>query len=75
MAEMRFKAGTGKTILKAIHERRLEMAKELVSHSETPLEAIPGMTGWKSASSFRERFRAAFGQSMLAMRKKKVRAF
>ena len=37
--------GTGKTILKAIHERRLEMAKELVSHSETPLEAIPGMTG------------------------------
>ena len=74
LAEMRFKAGTGKTILKAIHERRLEMAKELVSHSENPLEAIPGMTGWKSASSFRERFRAAFGQSMLAMRQSSAKA-
>ena len=40
-----------------------------MNQTQIPLEAIPSMTGWKSATSFRERFRAAFGQSMLDMRK------
>ena len=70
LAEMRFKAGAGKTILQAIHEHRLEKAKYLVCRTETPLDAIPGLTGWKSSTAFRERFRAEFGESMSSMRRR-----
>ena len=68
LAEMRFKTGTGKTILQAIHECRLAKAKELVCRSNTPLDAIPGMSGWKSATAFRRSFQMAFGQTMRKMR-------
>ena len=69
LAERRFKDATGKTILKAIHERRLEAARKLVCLSDTPLETIPGLVGWKSATAFREVFRNTFGENMHSMRR------
>ena len=68
LAERLFKEATGRTLLDAIHSRRLERAAELVRESATPLEMIPGLVGWRSATAFRERFRAAFGTTMRVMR-------
>lgn len=69
LSERVFKDATGHTFLEAIHARRLERAAELVRNSSTPLEMIPGLVGWKSATAFRESFRAAFGATMREMRR------
>jgi LacI family transcriptional regulator len=68
LAERLFKEAVGLTILEAIHSRRLERAAELVKNSDNPLEMIPGLVGWKSATAFRVSFRNKFGMTMREMR-------
>ena len=51
LAERRFKNATGKTILKAVHERRLEVARKPVCLSAPPpLDTVPVHNGSSSTS-------------------------
>ena len=73
LAERTFKEALGHTILEAIHARRLERAAELVKNSDSPLELIPGLVGWKSATAFRVCFRNTFGMTMREMRRTSIK--
>lgn len=68
LAERRFLAGTGLTILEAIHRHRLEKARDMVVGTDIPLESIPGLVGWRSSTAFRDCFRSTFGTNMRTMR-------
>lgn len=43
--------------------RRMEQAKSLLMHTDTPVGAVAAEVGYEDPSAFSRRFRAAFGQS------------
>lgn len=65
MAEIRFKAATGKTIGDAILTRRLELACEYLKDGRSSVSAIANFCGWTSDIAFRKAFKSRFGVSPL----------
>ena len=61
LAEMRFRLATGKSPLEAIHDRRLEHACELLSATDSSVEAIANMCGYGSAVFLQKLFRRRTG--------------
>lgn len=70
-AEYRFRAATGKSILEAIRETRLERAMSLIKDGTMGLEAIADACGYKSAVVFSHAFKSVTGLSPRAWRKRK----
>lgn len=68
MAEIRFKAATGKTINGKILERRLETACKYLSQGKNTIPAIANFCGWESDIAFRKVFKKHFGVSPLKWR-------
>lgn len=68
-AEQRFKRVTGKTILEAINELRLNRVQALLSKPAQKISAIANFCGWTSENSLRKFFRASTGMSMSEWRK------
>ena len=69
MAEMRFRAATGRSILEEIRGMRLTKAKELLAGSPMKLEAVANFCGYKSAVAFSIFFKAEAGQTPADWRK------
>ena len=65
MAEIRFKAATGKTIGEAILERRLSAACAYLKDGKSSVSAIANFCGWESDIAFRKAFKSHFGKSPL----------
>ena len=63
MAEIRFKAATGRTIGEEILERRLTAAREYLSSGRTSISAVADFCGWNSLAAFRKAFKDRFGVS------------
>lgn len=74
MAEIRFKAATGKTVLEAIQEVRLAQAKEIMSKRTLSLEAIANFCGYKNLNAFSMFFKSQTGQSPSSWRLQYLRA-
>jgi len=68
MAEIRFKAATGKTIGGALLERRLAMACDYLAERKSSVSAIANFCGWESDIAFRKAFKSRFGTSPLKWR-------
>ncbi len=62
-AEYRFRAGTGKSILQAILETRLERAKSLLLADSGTLDEVAASCGYKSAAVFSQFFKHETGLS------------
>ena len=63
MAEIRFKAATGRSIGHEILEKRLSVACAYLKEGKTSIYAIANFCGWKSDLAFRKSFKAHFGIS------------
>ncbi len=63
MAEIRFKAATGKTISDEILERRLSIACDYLQTGNSTIAAIANFCGWNSDIAFRKAFKSRFGIS------------
>lgn len=61
MAEMRFKAATGKTIGGAILERRLAVACDCLAAGRNSVSAVASICGWNGDLAFRKAFKSRFG--------------
>lgn len=61
LAEMRFRAARGHSILDEIQSVRLEHAKELLAHGSMSVKAVANFCGYASESSFHRLYRKAFG--------------
>lgn len=61
MAEMRFKAATGRTIGEEILQTRLSAACDYLLAGKTSVSAIANFCGWESDLAFRKVFKARFG--------------
>ena len=68
MAEIRFKAATGKTIGEAILERRLAAACDYLAAGKSSVSAIANFCGWESDVAFRKAFKSRFGKSPMQWR-------
>ena len=64
MAEMRFRAATGHSILDEIHAVQIERAKELLANPHVKLSVIPQMCGYESNPFFLRLFRRTTGFTM-----------
>ena len=71
LAELRFREETGKTILKALTEKRWEKLLVHLGRSDVDLSALPSACGFRSAAALRELFRRRTGMSMTEWRKRK----
>ena len=63
MAEIRFRAATGRSVLEEIRAVRLAKAKELLSGPPLKLDAVANFCGYKSAAAFSIFFKAETGLS------------
>ena len=63
MAEIRFRAATGRSVLEEIRAIRLAKATELLSGPPLKLEAVANFCGYKSAVAFSLFFKAETGKS------------
>ena len=70
MAEMRFRALVGRSVLQEIRAVRLDKAKELLRTSHAPLDAIANWCGYKSAIAFTLFFKSETGIAPTAFRKR-----
>lgn len=70
LAEMRFRLATGKSPLEAIHDRRLERACELLSVTDSSVEAVANMCGYGSAVFLQKLFRRRFDVTPSEWRKR-----
>ena len=61
MAELRFKAATGRTIGEEILERRLAVACDLLRAGRNSVAAVAGLCGWNGDAAFRKAFASRFG--------------
>ena len=68
MAEIRFKAATGKTIGDELLERRLAVACDYLREGRSSVAAIANFCGWNSDVAFRKAFKDRFGLSPLQWR-------
>ena len=67
-AEYRFRAATGKSILQAIRDVRLEKAKSLLKGGKIHLDAVASACGYKSIAVFSAFFKSETGLSPRAWR-------
>lgn len=65
MAELRFKAATGRTIGEEILERRLAVACDLLRAGRNSVAAVAGLCGWNGDAAFRKAFESRFCVSPL----------
>ena len=63
LAEIRFRAARGHSILDEIQSVRLERANELLKNRSLSVSAIANFCGYASESSFHRIYRATFGRS------------
>jgi len=75
LAEMRFRAATGQSILNAIRDRRLHHVLELLADGKTPLETVPFLCGWKGTATLRRYFKERTGMTLREWRKTHATAF
>lgn len=64
LAEIRFRRATGRSILQAIHEVRLERAKELLRNPSVQLKTISDFCGFRNPNSLRKFFLKRTGMTM-----------
>lgn len=64
LAEQRFKAIAGRTILDEIHAVQVEHAKKLIAHPFQKLSTIPQLCGHPTAPSFQKLFKRTVGVTM-----------
>jgi AraC-like DNA-binding protein len=66
----------GITPLRALADRRMQMAHKLLETTDTPVSAICRAVGYHSAPTFSNLFRAKFGvpPSLLQQRSRRIRA-
>lgn len=74
LAEMRFKAATGKTITDEIQSVRMEAVYELLARPDVQISAIAGRCGWPSESFLRRIFRRKTGRSLSEERAIRLKA-
>lgn len=72
-AERDFLKATGKSILQAIIDVRLEKVKELLQNPKCRLSAIASQCGWTSANYLRRAFQERMHMSMSDWRKQNIR--
>ena len=70
LAQRRFREVTGRSILSAIQDRRLERACELLSHREQDLGAIANMCGYATPNALRKVFTKKTGLPPRAWQKR-----
>jgi AraC-like DNA-binding protein len=68
-AEYRFRAATGKSILQAIREVRLEKAKSMLMDDSIRLDVVANACGYESTPVFAAFFKTETGHSPRAWRK------
>jgi len=73
-AEYRFRSATGKSILQAIREVRLQRAKTLLADGRTRLDVIASACGYKSTPVFSHFFKTETGLSPRAWRSEQAKA-
>ena len=66
--ERNFKLATGRTLLDAVHEVRIERAQDLLRDKSVPIKVIYGQCGYADDMAFRRFFRTRTGVSPLAWR-------
>lgn len=69
MAEIEFKAATGKRITEEITDVRLERVKELLSNPDQAIGPIANLCGWSSDIYLKRLFKERFGITMREWRK------
>ena len=69
LAEQRFKAIAGRTILDEIHAVQVEHAKKLIAHPFQKLSTIPQLCGHPTAPSFQKLFKRIVGVTMSEFRR------
>ena len=70
MAEIRFRAATGHSILEEILSVRMDMAKQLLSqHTPLPMDVIANRSGYKSLAAFSKAFHDKNGMPPTAWRR------
>lgn len=70
LADIRFRAATGRTILGEIHRVRLERAKQFLQETGKQLKSISDFCGFSNPNSLRKFFRRETGMAMGEWRKK-----
>ncbi len=70
MAEIRFKAATGRTIGEEILETRLTAACDLLKAGRTSVGAIANFCGWSGDLAFRKAFKSRYGTPPLKWARK-----
>ena len=73
MAEMRFRAATGHSILDEIHDVQIEHAKNLLANPRVKASMVPSLCGYESNPFFMRLFRRATGMSMGEWRERRIR--
>ena len=73
MAEMRFRAATGHSILDEIHDVQIEHAKKLLDNPRVKASMVPSLCGYGSNPFFMRLFRRATGMSMGEWRERRIR--
>ncbi|MBE6383136.1 MAG: helix-turn-helix domain-containing protein [Lentisphaerae bacterium] len=74
LAERRFRAATGKTILGEINDVRFAEAKRLLRDNTVPIGFITGKCGWESDSYFKRFFKSRTGMTPRNWRKQATKA-
>lgn len=64
LAEMRFRKATGRSVLDEIHTVRIERAKKLLRNPYQRLDAVAGLCGYASDTTFRRLFREQTGLTL-----------
>lgn len=73
MAELRFRAAIGRSVLEEVRAVRLARAKDLLSGPPLKLEALANFCGYRSAAAFSIFFKAETGETPSAWRKRETR--
>src|SRR5690606_27987920 len=58
-----FRKVFGKSVMGFVQEARLNLAKEMITNSDSPLKAIAMRAGYRNISNFTTAFRKHFGYS------------
>ena len=69
--ELRFREATGHSVLDEILHVRLEKVQTLLARTETAVEAIPALCGFRGNRALERLFRSRFGMSMLLWRRRR----
>ena len=72
MAEIRFRAATGHSILDEIHDVQIEHAKRLLANPRNKVSMVPSMCGYESNPFFMALFRRVTGMSLGEWRERRV---